>query len=111
MRVPLLVTAPRVDQRKASRQEAGPPPAFQYDVRCQPAHLRQQPSVVVYQCPELTGKGERNVLPFAVRHQTQQVLYPDFSGLHPTVRTGAAFTAETDFFVWPHPGSEQRQQV
>lgn len=97
--MPLLVAAPRVDDGETARQKTITPSGFQNNVCRETAHLRQQPPVVVYQRPELSGDGKGDVLPFPVRHQTQQVLYPDFSGLHPTVRTGAAFTAETDFFV------------
>lgn len=99
VRVPLLVAAPGVDDGETARQETITPSGFRNDVCRETAHLRQQPAVVVYQRPELSGNGKGDVLPFPVRYQTQQVLYPDFPGLHAAVRAGAAFTAETDFFV------------
>lgn len=99
MRMPLLVPAPRMDDAEAARQKAGAPAGFQDNIRCKPAHFCQQPAVVVYQGPELAGDRESNVLPIHIRYQAQQILYPDFSCLHATVRTGTAFTAETDFFV------------
>lgn len=88
-----------MDDAEASRQKTGASPGFQDDVRREAAHFRQQPAVVEYQRPEFTGDGEGDVLPFAVRHEGQQILYPGLTGLHATVGAGTAFTAETDFFV------------
>lgn len=53
---------------------------------------------MAYQQPELPGNREGNVLTFAVRGEGQQILYPDFTGLHVAVLAGAEFTAEADFF-------------
>lgn len=99
VRMPLLVAAPRVDDGETDRQKTITPSGFQYNVCRETAYLRQQPPVVVYQRPELSGDGKGDVLPFPVRHQRQQVLYPDFASLYAAVGAGAAFTAETDFFV------------
>ena len=99
MRMPLLVTAPGVNDSETSRQKAAAPPGFHNDISGKAAHLRQESAVVIYQRPELAGDGEGDVLPFSVRHQSQQVLYPDFPGFYAAVGAGAAFAAETDFFV------------
>ena len=97
--MPLLVATPGVDDGETPRKETCPAPHFQDNVCREAAHFGEQPAVVVYQRPELTGNREGDVLPFPVRHQSQQVLYPGFPGFYPAVGAGAAFTAEADFFV------------
>lgn len=54
---------------------------------------------MVYQQPELAGKGKGDVLPFAVGDECQEILYPDFTGFDAKVRAGAGFTAEAGFSV------------
>ena len=97
--MPLLVAPPGVGDGKTARQKTITPSGFQNNVCRETAHLCKQPAVVVYQRPEFAGNGEGDVLPLSVRHQGQQVLYPDFASLHAAVRAGAAFTAEAGFFV------------
>lgn len=96
--MPLLVAAPGMDNGKTAGQKTAATSGFEGNVSGETVHLREQPAVVVYQRPELTGEREGDVLPFAVRDEGQQILYPYFTGLHAAVRAGAGFTAEADFF-------------
>ena len=93
-----LVSSPCVDHREYPRLHIRLTADFQYHIRCDTAHLCQQPPVVEYQGPVLAGKCEHNMLPRAVGDQAQQILYPLCASLHPAVRTGAAFTPEADLF-------------
>ena len=99
MWMPLQVTSPGMNDSKTSQQKPGPATGFQDYVCREAAHFGEQPAVVVYEGPEFTEHGEGNVLPFAVGHQGQQVLYPYLPVFYTAVGAGAAFAAETDFFV------------
>lgn len=94
MGMPLLVAAPGMDNGKTAGQKTATMSGLEDNISGETAHLREQPAVMVYQRPELTGSREGDALPLA----GQQILYPDFTGLHAAVRTGAGFTAEADFF-------------
>lgn len=55
VRMPLLVTTPCVDYREYPRLHVRLTADFQYHIRCDTAHLCQQPPVVEYQGPVMAG--------------------------------------------------------
>ena len=110
--MPLLVSSPCVDYREYPRLHVRLTADFQYHIRCDTAHLCQQPPVVEYQGPVLAGKCEHNMLPRA-QSGTRLSRYcihcaPAFT---PQCGQERLLHRKQTFFVWQQSGDEQHHCV